>query len=515
MFKKLLVYNWKVFRHSLTGTKIFVLVLYGLILAFLFAQVISTVFVIVTLQETALSKMFAWYTPERGQLILLGFANVLWLSQFFFTNVRLMKIEENRKLLTLGYPAHQLSRYLTILTFFHPINLLFNITWFVLLMLQFGSAQFVPIAAIVVLTNFSLIFSVKFRIMTVIKSYQKWILVLGLTVLAMVGISANYLFSDTFFTSFEQHIPAINQAIALLPGGLIATAHSILYPLAVQLPLIVVCGALCFWLHRDHVFNTRRALQTRSRQQSHQLKTGPLRSWLCSVFGNHGGKYLYYVFSHPYNKIQGLFFLGFPLVYLPLMLGEMGNSGDHQFLILFIFIYAPLGFQLMFLGNMFGYEHREMLKELQFPVLTKNQLKQRILGALIIPAVLLVMVIIVEIFLLDSITQIATALLGNILLFELFLAIFLWSSFNRFEKVQWVSFSFTQPVISQSVAFTISLLMLVMGAAVFISYGAYEIYKQSIMLLVIGVGGFAIYRYIDNIEQKFSSKIIPELWTER
>lgn len=513
MFKKLLSYNWKVFRHSLTGTKIAVFVIYGLSLALIFSQIISTVYLIITLQTSQLSEMFKWYTPERGRFILLGFANVLWLSQFFFTNVRLMKLKENRKLLNWGYPIRKLSRYLTLLTFLHPMNLLFNLSWFILLMFQFGSIRYVPLALGIVLLNFSLIFSAKFRVLTVIKNYQKWLLVLILTLLAVASAWVESLFSSNLFIHFENYIPQLNQILVFLPGGLIGSAYMVFKPLAVQVAVLLFCGIICLQLHRDHIFNIRQSLQIWGTQSSGHAQTGWFRGWLCDQIGNHAGKYLYYVITHPYNKIQALLFVVFPILYVPYMVSRMEDLGTSKFLVLFFFMYAPMGFQLMFLGNMFGYEHRELLKSMQFPVDLKTQLRERFLGALIIPLTLLVIVSGAEVIILMEIENLLSIVLGNILIFEAFLLIFLWSTFNQFVEVEWVSFSFTQPVISQSVAITISLLMFLFSAIVYITYGSFEGYKQAGMLVLITLLGFWIYQYIDNIEQVFTSKITPDLWT--
>lgn len=514
MFKKLLEYNWKVFRHSLTGMKIFILIFYGLILALIFSQVISTVFVVITLQNTELSEMFNWYTPERGRFILLAFTNLLWLAQFFFTNIRLMRLNENRKLLTMGYPILKLSRYLTLLAFAHPLNLLFNATWFILLMLQFDSLYYLPVTLAIVLLNFSLIFSAKFRVLTAIKNYQKWLLIILLCILIVASGSVRQLFSNAFFTHFEQYIHNFNQVAIWLPGGILASAHAVLQPLASQLALLFTAGGLILWLHRDHMKNIRKALQRRTNEPKRGLQTGKLRSWLCLQFGHHAGKYVYYVVTHPYNKIQALIFVAFPILYVPYMLSQADESGMATFFVLFFFIYAPLGFLLMFVGNLFGYEHREFLQEMQFPISLNGQLKQRVRAAVIIPLTLLVIVSGAELILLIGTENLLSIMLGNILVFELFLMIFLWSSFNHFQPVKWVSFSLTQPVISQSVALVSGFMMLAVGAAVYIPYGPFEGYKLGVMTIAIVVCSLGIYRYINNIQQVFNSKISPDLWTK-
>jgi len=514
MFWKLLEYNWKLFRHSLTGAKLIVLIVYGLLLGTIFSQVIGTVYFILMLQHTELNSMFSWYTPARGRLILLVFVNILWLAQFFFTNIRLMKLEQNRKLLTMGYPLNRLSRYLTFLAFLHPLNLLFNATWFILLMLQFKSISYVPLALVIVLANFSLIFSAKFRVLKAIKNYQKWLLVLILFMLPVVGVSVKELLSNSFFMQFQQYIDPFNQIAAVLPGGLVAIAPSLSHAVLTQIAIGVFCLALFAGLYFDHLKNTRKALQTPPSQEDHKLKTSTFRSWLCTQFGDHAGKYVYYVVTHPYNKIQAIIFLGFPILYLPFMISRIDELGATKFVILFFFMYAPMGFQLMFLGNLFGYEHRELLQEMQFPVPLSKQLKQRIQGALILPLTMLVIVSGTEVITLGGKENLLSILLGNIIIFEVFSVLFLWSSFYRLKKVEWVSFSFSQPVIARSVQFISGFVMMALSAALYISYGSFELYKDLAMVMLAIIFGFWIYRYIGNIQVVFTSKITPRLWNE-
>lgn len=514
MFKKLVVYNWKLFRNSLTGAKLLVLCVYGLLLGLIFSQVISTVYAIVMLQHSQLNNMFNWYTPERGKAILLAFANILWLTQFFFTNIRLMKLEENRKLLTMGFPLRKLARYLTLLAFAHPLNLLFNATWFILLMLQFGSSYFIPLALAIVLANFSIILSAKFRVLSTIKNYQKWLLLLILFSLPVLGVLIDQLLSNSFFQHFQQYLGTFNHIATVLPGGLVSTTPNLSYNLSLIIGIFILCIGILVSLYRDHLANTRKALQTAPSEEYNQPNSSWLREWLCSQLGNHAGKYVYYVVTHPYNKIQAIIFLGFPILYIPFMISKIDELGTSKFIVLFFFMYAPMGFQLMFLGNMFGYEHRELLKEMQFPVSLKKQLKQRIHGAFVLPMTMLVIVSGTEVIILPGKENLLSILLGNIIIFEAFAGLYLWSSFYRLKKVEWVSFSFSQPVIAKSVQFTSGFIMMALSAALYITYGSYEIYKDMIMVILALTFGFWIYRYINNIELVFTSKITPRLWNE-
>lgn len=514
MFKKLLEYNWQVFRYSLTPAKVVGLLVYGVLLVLIFSQVIGTVYLIVSLQSTELNQMFEWYTPERGRFITLAFANILWLGQFFFTNIKLLQLDKNRKLLSKGFPLHKLARYLAILAIFHPLNLLFNFTWFVFLMMQFGSFYYMPLALCIVIANFALIFSVKFRVLTVVKSYQKWLLVLVLSILILASGSINDIFSGDFFTGIESYLSSLNLLGSFLPGGLLVGVTFLSSSLILHLAILTFCGFLIYFLHRDQIKSTCRGLQAQASDNTNSSTTGKLRSWLCDQVGHHAGKYLYYVISHPYNKIQAAIFLMFPIIYVPFMISRMDELGVMKFIVLFFFMYAPMGFQLIFMGNMFGYEYREMLREIQFPVSIEDQLKERLQGALILPLSLLIIISGAEVVILWGKENLLSILMGNIFIFEAFMSLFLWSTFNHIKKVKWVSFSFTQPVISQPVAFLSGFLMLALSAFVYIGYGSFELYKQLLLIFIVVLFSFWIYRYIANIEEAFASKIIPRLWNE-
>lgn len=168
----------------------------------------------------------------------------------------------------------------------------------------------------------------------------------------------------------------------------------------------------------------------------------------------------------------------------------------------------------MFMGNLFGYENRELLFHVQLPVKISDQILHRFWGALIFPLILLAVVTFIEMILFFSIDNLVSYLLGNIFIFLCFLALYLWSSFSQYKKIPWVSFSYTQPVISQSVAFGAGFLMIVLALAVFIPLGEVELYRQLFLIMAILGLGYYLNRKMGKLKQLFENKIMPHLWTE-
>ncbi|NBC25694.1 MAG: hypothetical protein GVY08_02460, partial [Bacteroidetes bacterium] len=127
---------------------------------------------------------------------------------------------------------------------------------------------------------------------------------------------------------------------------------------------------LTWFIFIDHYRQTKAGLQSPGTQKVND-KISVLWAFLKQTMGPNAGKYLYYVTIHPYNKLQLVAVLIIPAVYIPLLLfmdfGPLSNV-----LVLTMFAAVPVALLAMGMANMFGYEHREMLLHLQFPVTLKR-----------------------------------------------------------------------------------------------------------------------------------------------
>lgn len=102
------------------------------------------------------------------------------------------------------------------------------------------------------------------------------------------------------------------------------------------------------------------------------------------VLGKNAGKYYYYVMIHPYNKLQLLTLAIIPIVYVPLLLNVQFEIAQ-TIAIPTILAGIPVALLAMGMANMYGYENRELLMHLQFPIKLEQQLKERFLGVIILP----------------------------------------------------------------------------------------------------------------------------------
>lgn len=516
MIRQLLRFNWKVFKSSLTTAKLFVLLVYGLLLFLIFANFTGIVFSIVSIQNNAeLYKQYSWMTPDRSRFILLVFANLMWLSQFVFTSVRQLQLQENRKLLTIGYPLTSLARHLTCIRFFHPVNLLFNVVWFLLLFIQSPSLTTLPIILAALALNYALIVSFKFRFLNAVRDYQKWILLFSVVGIFTFSMKTSDIINPATFGTLDLYIPTINAIARWLPGGLLAFHTMYISSQAITyITVMILASGASWYLFKDHYQNTRKALQAPATDRSRQ-SDGNRLSWFCRVFGSQAGKFLYYVTSHPYNRIQALFFILFPAVYLPLALSEnSGGEAASNFLVFFFLMYTPLGFMILSVGNIFGYENRELLLHMQLPIHKVRQIQDRYLGALILPASIFAIITLIEVLLFIHSPQLLTAMLGNIFILLCLLTVFTWSSVSQYSKIPWVSFSFTQPVISKSAAMVSGVFMIISSIIIYVPYHSYEPVKQVVLLAGILMLGFINYRRYRNIYYLFKTKVLPRLWIE-
>lgn len=514
MLVKLLEYNWKVFKGSLTTAKVLVLVTYGIFLLLIFWNVLGVIVSLVFAQNNdLLYQQFSWLNESRAAFLLFVFANALWGSQLIFTTVRQLQLEENRKLLTIGFSTSGLARYLTLLAFFHPMNLLFNLAWFIFLYAQMPGIQHLPLIAALVLLNYTAIFSIKFRFLNVVKDHHKWILFVAFFMIFLFGLNIQQYLNTASFSMIDEYLPVFNAVAGWLPGGLLQHSTALEFS-STYLALFALAAGGAVLLFKDHYLNTRKALQTPaiSRQTT---KKSIFWGQLYSLFGLQGGKYLYYVFSHPYNRVQALFFILFPLIYLPLAAPISESTGSPEnFMVLFFMMYIPLGFMMLCVGNLFGYEQRELLLHMQLPIDFDRMVTDRYISAVFIPTFFFILVTFGEIILFFESPYLLSYVIGNLFIFLCLLSLFSWSAFNNYQKIPWVSFQFTQPVVSKSVATVTSLIMVMLCVIAFLPFGEYEFYKQLVLSAGIIVMIFSLYYYFTKLQQMFKSNILPQLWTE-
>ncbi|MCC5912958.1 MAG: hypothetical protein JJU46_01175 [Balneolaceae bacterium] len=455
-----------------------------------------------------------WLTPEIHQLILVTFANVFWIFHFAFTSTRLLNMEENRKLLAFGYPVRKLTWHLNLMCLYHPVNVIYNITWIIFLVLQIQGGINIPVVVAAVLLNYGIIYSIKHRFLRMVERRFKIIVFSGLFIIFGVA-SVIAIFSRRYQADMGQitiEPSALMDVLIWLPGGLLyqSTFETMTPILAGTIFFFLV--VLTFLIFRDHFYKTKEGLMTPN-QQSVVREQGRLFGFLKRWLGANAGKYYFYVATHSYNKLQLLAIALIPLVYVPLLLiVDLGAVSTT--LIAIVLAAIPVALLGMVMANMFGYENREFLLHMQLPVPLEKQLKERFLGIILIPLFIFYGITIFELLMLPQLGSVFSIYIANTFFFTCFMMVFLWSSFYHYQRVSYSSFSFKHPIISQKVTFTMSAVIFILGYAVFVPLGEWQPYRLWVMAALILAITIYIWRNFDLLAKAFRARILEQIWRE-
>ncbi|MEX1012055.1 MAG: hypothetical protein WDZ29_08335 [Balneolaceae bacterium] len=515
MIARLIYLNWKLFLSRLSRFQTLLIAGYALFLLVLLFNLMGTALVIIFLDSSPQYQIdLPWLTEEIHQLILLTFANVFWLLHFSFTSTRLLNIEENRKLLAFGYPAGKLAWHLNLMTLYHPVNVIYNLTWLIFLAVQVSSVWNIPVLVAVVLLNYGVIFSIKHRFLQMVERRFRivvfsilFVLLGSATLMAVISRQAL-----SWMNGITLQISEITELLYYLPGGLIYWSAT--YEHSVQLTLVIFGFTLILTLliFRDHYYKTLEGLLSpdiRVIREHVSRLWAFLRRWL----GPNAGKYIYHVMTHPYNRLQVIAIVLIPIVYIPLLL-YLDYSEISNILIPTILAALPVALLAMGGANMFGYENREFLLHMQFPISFEQQLKERFLGAVTIPLFIFYAITIFEILRFPFLGEVLEIYIANTFFFLCFMMVFLWSSFYQFQRVSYSTFSFKHPIIPQKVTFTITFAIFVLGYTVFVPLGSYQSYRLYVMLFLIAALGTYLWKNFSILVDLYRSKILGQLWNQ-
>jgi len=104
--------------------------------------------------------------------------------------------------------------------------------------------------------------------------------------------------------------------------------------------------------------------------------------------------------------------------------------------------------------------------------------------------------------------------IANTFFFVCFTLVFLWSSFFYYKKVDYSSFSFKHPIISQKVTFMMTFLIFGLGYAVFAPIGSYQVYRLYVMGGLILAISLYLWRNMDVLVLAFEKHILPRVWAD-
>jgi len=515
MLRKLIYLNWSAFLARLTKFQTFLVVGYIIFLLVLFSNLLGSALVIVMFdQNPIVASQLPWLTDKVHQLITLIFANVLWVLHFSFTSTRLLNMEENRKLLAYGYPVKKLSWHLNLMGFFHPLNLIYNFTWLVFLLMQIQNLMYIPVVLAVVLLNYAVIYSIKHRFLKIVEKRFKIIVFSALFVI-FGSIQAIAIISRRFEMIVSQYLPSVvtlNSYLFFTPGGLLEYTATGNYSLGVASAIYGFSALLIFLIARDHFLKTREGLQQPTFEQK-VYKRNRMWQFLKKWLGLHAGKFYYYVLSHSYNRLQILTIALIPAVYIPLLL-QLDNNYYSNLLIPTMLAAIPVALLAMGMANMFGYENREFLLHKQLPASFEGQLKERFLGIIVVPLLIFYLITTAEILYLPQLGSVIEIYVANTFFFVCFMLVFLWSSFFYYQKADYTSFSFKHPIISQKVTFMMTFLIFGLGYAVFAPLGNLQIYRLYVMGGLIIAISIYLWRNMDLLVRAFDNRILHQVWAE-
>jgi len=515
MLARLLYLNWKFFLARLSRFQTLVIAGYTIFLLVMLFNLMGTALVVIFLDSTPQYEIdLPWLTAEVHHLILLTFANVFWVMHFAFTSTRLLNIDENRKLLAFGYPAGTLSWHLNMMSLYHPVNVIYNLTWLVFLAVQVNSGWNIPVLIIAVFLNYGIIYSIKHRFLHLMEKRFKIIafsiiFVIFGTIQTLAIISRQ---TQAWLGELSIQLTEIISFMYYLPGGLLYWSATYQHDPLVTAIVLVSCLILVLIIFRDHHQKTLQGLLNPTVVKTEQ-KVSRLWAFLKKWLGPNAGKYYYYVLSHPYNRLQMLAIVLIPVVYIPLLL-HLEYGLISAILIPTMLAAVPVALLAIGMANMFGYENREFLLHMQFPVSFEKQLKERFLGIITVPLFIFYGITIFEITRLPQIGPVFDIYIANTFFFLCFMMVFLWSSFYQYQKASYKSFSFKHPIIPQKVTFTISFAIIILGYSIFVPLGNNQSYRLWVMIFLIGALVTYLWKNFEVLVNLYRKKILRQLWNE-
>lgn len=511
MFKLFVKLNSTLWWRDLRKVELAAILFYSFFLLVVIGQFMVIVLSLLFAPESeAVQQVYPWVNEQVLLAIHLAFANALWLSQTFFTKLNRLRMQDNRKLLAMGMPIRRLCNYLNLAGFFHPLNMLFHFFWLVYLGFMVSSWFHMLAVVMFIIANYGLIYSFKWRF-KVFTSERLKVLngIFGLILLLMIAVAPYYDFPQ--ITADPQG--TANMVIAWLqytPGALFFFLANNIVSVQALAAAVLFLSVLIYLIHIDLYQHAKNALLRPVRNGSSGDEPKSLSRFL-SWFGNEGGKYLYYVWHHPYSRTQILMIL----IIIPYLIyaGEILRVGPFMTSVLLMLI--PMTFMLITTTNIFGFENRELLLSLQAPVEPDTVFRQRIYSAMKATLFGIFLVTLFLPILYDSWLTMLQVLLGMVAIAFVFLHYLIKSPVDNYKRIEEVSLmSVSNPVVPASISFISISIVFIAGLFVFIVIEPYQ--WLHVILLMIGNTALSIslFKRIKQESDRIHSSMINRLWNE-
>lgn len=510
MFKLFIRLNARLFWHSLTRTEVIAMIFYGFFMALLAWPLLQGVYLISSVADVSeIQQTFPWLNDDIFFLIQLAIVNTLWIGQLLFVKPGRLRIEENRKLLAMGYPLKRLANYLNLAGLLHPMNLLFHVIWFVYLGNRAETTTHLLLITVLIAVNYGLISSFKWRFRIVFSNHLKWVNSFLLLFVLFAIILTSHVDLSAIPVFIENYAIQIAQWLSILPGGLLLSVTTFsIASISFWVTALLLFTAIYF-LQKDLNDQTISALQTPVSERFQVTSKNTLQRFK-NIFGIDGGKFLFYVWTHPYTKMQLLSIALIPTFYAFMMsAGESDNSGFITFFIALI----PAGFLMYALPNMFGFEAREFLLLRQLPRLFNDVIRERIMSSCKIIAILIIPAVLILAFLYPNLLTIMHLTAGIIFLLIVCTHISISSAFNSYKKVVYTGFSFSSPVVPTSVGFMNLVIAAIIGVVAFAGFLPVGIHAALLAAASVYLT-YLLLKRMKTLDEKFKIHILPKLWNE-
>lgn len=500
--------NLKLWWRSLQGIEVAAILFYSAFIIIATGQFFGVILVLLfTSDIEQFQSIYPWLTEEVHLFANLFFVNAFWFTQVFFTKISRLRINENRKLLSFGMPVKKLTHYLNLAGFMHPLNLIFQIFWLIYLgFLAQTAFQFI-IVILLILVNYGLITSIKWRFRMFAADRFKY--VSGTTVLLVIFalLLASSVDYQPYLSSPQAAAQSLTDWLYFLPGYIFYYIGSSLTSTVEQAIVVGILLILAFLLNRDIHLKTKTSLLSPPKSTS-EIENNRSLSRFMKWLGREGGKYFYSVWNHRYSKLQLLITYVFVVPYVVIL-------GNTTYIIGVLLTLIPIIYLMVMLTNMFGFENRELLLSLQMPIKKKTIVTQRIMAAILVSlAGSSIVFILVPIFI-ESVSIMIQVHLGILTICLVFLHYIMTSCIDNYKKIEEVSvMSVSNPVLPISMSFTAMFIVMILGLFTFFVFEEYIWFHIVALVGVDLILGITLIRKINSMPEPFQTKVIPKLWNE-
>jgi hypothetical protein len=512
MFKLFVTLNIRLWWRSLKGIEIGAILFYSIFLLLILGQFVGIAITLLFAPEIdVIQEAYPWFTTNVQLMFNLIFINMMWFTQLFFTKISRLRLNDNRKLLALGLPVKKLSRYLSFAGFLHPVNLLFNIIWILYLGLMTNSLLQIVSVLLLLVANYGLINSFKWRFKIFSEDNLKWVNgLLGISIIMLI-LFVSVAEIRVYFQDPIAIAGTVNNWLQYTPGALFLWMASSQGIVAELWASVIILSILILVLYEDLNQHSKLALLTPLASASNSDESNKVLFFI-KWLGGQGGKYFYSVWSHPYSKTQ--FLLTYVLVIPYIFFMNDGTSTGSYMVAVFLAL-IPVLFLMVMLTNLFGFENRELLLSLQAPVKIQTIIRDRFISAFKITTIAFATVLIAIPFFFESIATMLQIFFGVTFITMVFLHYVLQSCINNYKKVENVSLmSVSNPIIPASITFSSMFMVLLLGIISFIVFEGIQWIHILLLFMATILLGIWFAKKFNRIAEPFRSKVIPQLWNE-